>query len=80
MLRLTVIEGKDEPETFASREASVDVGTAPDNEVQLTDPFVSRHHGNLSFRAGSWRYRDLGSSNGSASGRVRSDPPQGAWS
>jgi len=66
MLRLTVIEGKDRPQIFVSREASVDVGTAPDNEVQLTDPFVSRHHGNLSFRTGSWRYRDLGSSNGSA--------------
>jgi signal transduction histidine kinase len=66
MLRLTVKEGKEKGEVFVSREASVGLGTAMDNGVQLTDPFVSRHHGKLALDAGRWTYQDLGSSNGSA--------------
>jgi signal transduction histidine kinase len=70
MLRLTVLEGKDKSEIFVSREAPVSIGTASDNEVRLTDPFVSRHHGRLSSTNGRWFYRDLGSSNGSVMERA----------
>jgi signal transduction histidine kinase len=66
MLRVTVLEGREKGEVFVSREASVGIGTAVDNEVQLSDSFVSRHHGKLVLDAGRWTYQDLGSSNGSA--------------
>jgi signal transduction histidine kinase len=55
---------------FPSSEASVGVGTAADNEVQLSDPFVSRHHGRFFRTASGWMYRDLGSTNGSAIDRA----------
>ncbi len=70
MLRLTVLEGREKGAVFASREASVGIGTATDNEVRLTDAFVSRHHGKLVLEADRWTYQDLGSSNGSVVDRL----------
>ncbi len=66
MLRLTVVEGKDAGEVFISGAEQITLGAAADNDVCLTDPYVSRHHGRLSKIGGRWTYRDLGSTNGSA--------------
>jgi signal transduction histidine kinase len=66
MLRLSIVQGMDEGQVYVSTQTSAGIGTAPDNEVQLSDPFASRHHGRLTSAAGRWIYRDLGSTNGSA--------------
>lgn len=65
MLRLTVSEGMETGKTFVLSETSIGLGSAPDNEVQLGDAFVSRHHGRLSRVGNRWLYQDLGSTNGS---------------
>jgi signal transduction histidine kinase len=65
MLRLYVLQGVDQGKVYVTRQTAVGIGTAPENEVQFSDPFVSRHHGRLTFAAGRWMYRDLGSTNGS---------------
>lgn len=44
---------------------AVRVGRAPDNDIVLDDGGVSRVHGRLAPRLGTWIYQDLASSNGS---------------
>jgi signal transduction histidine kinase len=65
MLRLTVVEGAEAGRAYPSSATSAGIGSAADNEVQLDDQFVSRHHGRLLRVADGWVYRDLGSTNGS---------------
>lgn len=58
------------------------IGRAPDCDVQLDHPSVSRAHAELSHDGKSWRLRDLDSKNGSfADGLVtRDDPlPPACW-
>lgn len=65
MLRLTVVEGAEAGRAYPSSATSVGIGSAADNEVQLDDHFISRHHGRILWVADGWVYRDLGSTNGS---------------
>ena len=65
MLRLTVVEGAEAGRAYPSSATSVGIGNAADNEVQLDDHFISRHHGRILWVADGWVYRDLGSTNGS---------------
>ena len=44
---------------------AVRLGRAPDNDIVLDDGGVSRVHGRLAPRLGTWIFQDLGSSNGS---------------
>jgi DNA-binding NtrC family response regulator len=44
--------------------AGLSVGKDPDNDVVLTDRFVSAHHLRVERRGGRWWLRDLGSTNG----------------
>ena len=49
------------------------IGRAPDNEIQLDNPVLSRHHLEILRRGSRWRVRDLGSQNGfHLNGRARS--------
>jgi len=66
MLRLTVLEGPDKGKIAKCREQALLVGSAPDNNLQLSDPYVSHRHGQIILAGGRWTYRDLGSTNGSA--------------
>lgn len=45
--------------------AAVRLGRGPDNDIVLDDAGVSRVHGRLAPRMGTWIFQDLGSSNGS---------------
>lgn len=65
MLRLHVLAGADKGQVYVCPEGAVGIGLAPENEVVLSDPFVSRRHGQIALADGNWRYRDLGSTNGS---------------
>jgi len=46
--------------SFEDRD-SITVGRAPDNDVILADPYVSRSHAYLKFEKGSWRLISLSS-------------------
>lgn len=66
MLRVTVLTGGDEKRVLTFGQGPVGLGTAPDNQVAVTDRFASRHHGQFTGAGGRWLYRDLGSRNGSS--------------
>jgi signal transduction histidine kinase len=66
VLRLTALEGPDSSAVYALEQETIGVGTAADNEVHLTDRFVSRYHGRFTAAGIAWHYADLGSKNGSA--------------
>jgi FHA domain-containing protein len=65
-LRLVVDLGDGATREFILRRHSTTVGRAPDNDVVLPRPDVSRHHARLDFRDDAWRVVDLGSTNGTA--------------
>jgi signal transduction histidine kinase len=82
MLQLTVTEGPDAGKAFNCSGDSATLGSAPDNDLSLSDPFVSRRHGRLSCAGGRWTYEDLDSTNGSAIHRqeTRTQVPRGGAS
>jgi DNA-binding NtrC family response regulator len=68
--RLRVREGERERVVQLSGDA-LTVGKDPANDLVLDDPFVSSRHLRLERRAGRWRVRDLGSTNGTSIAGVR---------
>jgi hypothetical protein len=43
-----------------NRDAQITIGRAPDQDVEISDPYVSRNHANLECRDGQWRLVSLG--------------------
>src|SRR5207253_2008271 len=70
-LEATVTEGPDAGKHAVARSETLTVGTARDNDLQLTDETVSRYHLELSGSAEGIRLRDPGSTNGTWVGAVR---------
>ncbi len=60
-------------ETFTEKRffRPVSIGREPNNDVELPDERVSRHHAILWAEDGSWRVRDLDSANGTFIGHTR---------
>jgi len=69
-IRVVVIDGPDRGAVHDASGVKVAIGTAPDNEVVLTDPTVSHYHVELSSGDG-LTLRDLGSRNGTFVNDVR---------
>lgn len=59
-------EGSASPVAVAGGDVHVvRIGRAPDNDVVLDDPMVSRHHAEIArLPSGRWQLRDIGSGNG----------------
>jgi FhaA, N-terminal domain/FHA domain len=70
-LGLTVREPGGAARHLRPQAGGLRIGRAPDNDLVLHDGRVSRHHGQLTARGGTWVYRDLGSTNGSFLNGVR---------
>ena len=70
-LRIRVREGADKGKVHASSLPVVRVGTAPDNDLVLTDETVSRHHAEIVLGDAGLTLRDLGSTNGSFVGGIQ---------
>jgi len=49
----------------------VSIGREPNNDIELPDERVSRHHAVIWAEAGTWRVRDLDSGNGTFIGHTR---------
>jgi len=71
MVRLRVVDGPDEGKVVEAPSGVVSLGSAADNDLRLSDSFVSRHHGRLMLAGHVWRYEDRGSTNGSVIERGR---------
>ncbi|MEL7371214.1 MAG: sigma 54-interacting transcriptional regulator [Myxococcota bacterium] len=69
-LRLEVIDGPDKGRFYEANEQTVTIGTAPGNDLVLTDATVSRHHLELSLIADRVMVVDHGSTNGTQAGTV----------
>lgn len=62
--RLTVLTGPDAGRRLETEADLIRLGQAPDNDLAVRDPAVSRHHAELSKDAGQFRLADVGSTNG----------------
>jgi DNA-binding NtrC family response regulator len=69
--QLKVVRGPDKGKLFAAASSEVSVGTHEKNDLQLTDPAVSRSHFTVEARPDGFRLRDLGSTNGTFVSGVR---------
>lgn len=67
-LRLEVVEGPDQGSVFVAESDEVSIGTAPGNDLVLSDETVSRYHVELVRQSGGVLVRDHGSTNGTALG------------
>src|SRR5262245_43719969 len=63
-LRLRVLDGPDRGAVAEDVSGELSCGTAPGNQLVLTDPAVSRHHFVLAVTARGAHLRDVGSTNG----------------
>lgn len=75
-IRLTVSSGPDSGKETTSSAAKLTLGTAPGNDLVLSDSTVSRFHAELLRAPTGLRIRDLGSTNGT---RVDHVPVTEAW-
>jgi hypothetical protein len=76
-MRLIFTSGSREGQPVALDDARLTIGRDDDNDVQLTDEKVSRHHAEISREnGGSAVLRDLGSRNGTFVDEVRLDEPR----
>ncbi len=70
-VRLGVVDGPDRGLRFTLSQGSAKIGTAPLNDVRLTDPTVSRLHAEISVQRSGVTVRDAGSTNGTFVNGVR---------
>ncbi|WP_309894900.1 sigma 54-interacting transcriptional regulator [Archangium sp.] len=68
---LEVTTGPDAGTQVSSSAEKLTIGSAPGNDLVLTDPTVSRFHAELVRERGGYRLRDLGSTNGTQVDQVR---------
>jgi DNA-binding NtrC family response regulator len=68
---LQVSAGPDSGTEVSSSAEKLTVGSAPGNDLVLTDPTVSRFHAELVRERGGYRVKDLGSTNGTRVDHVR---------
>ncbi|MBI4815877.1 MAG: sigma 54-dependent Fis family transcriptional regulator [Deltaproteobacteria bacterium] len=69
-IRLEVTEGPDRGLSYVARTETTSIGTNKDNDVVLTDETVSGYHLELKHLGEKVSIHDLGSTNGTAIGRV----------
>src|SRR5262245_23975684 len=68
VLKLKVLSGPDAPLEHVAQAETVTIGTAPGNDLLLSDETVSRYHAELTIQGDRVLVKDLGSRNGTALG------------
>jgi transcriptional regulator with AAA-type ATPase domain len=69
--RLRVLSGPDAPRAVESSTADITIGTGPDQGLQLTDEYVSRHHCVVRATENGLVCEDLDSTNGTFAAGIR---------
>src|SRR5688500_219643 len=62
--RVEVVSGPNRGQVGAADDTELSIGTAPGNQLVVTDPTVSRHHAVISATGSGFQLRDLESTNG----------------
>jgi DNA-binding NtrC family response regulator len=68
LFEVSVVEGPDRGKRAVSRGDELTIGTSPGNDLELTDPGVSRHHCAIRTTERGLELRDLASTNGTLLG------------
>lgn len=68
---IRVVDGPDSGASLEGERPLIRVGSAPDNDLVLNDPAVSRHHLELQRQQGKFLVVDLGSTNGTYVGALQ---------
>jgi len=63
-IKVEVVSGPDQGKSFVADGGELSIGTADGNDLQLTDPAVSRHHCVVTVVPRGYQLADLGSTNG----------------
>ena len=69
-VRVSVVRGPDQGKVFTAPSDTVAIGTAPANDLVLSDATVSRYHLELRHAGDRIVAQDLGSTNGTVAGKV----------
>jgi DNA-binding NtrC family response regulator len=69
-IRVEVVAGADLGKSAIAEIGELSIGTSPGNDLQLTDPAVSRHHCAIAVVARGYQLSDLGSTNGTFVGGI----------
>jgi hypothetical protein len=64
LLRLHVVEGPQAGKQLEKKGLALRVGRTTKSPFYLKDPAISEQHAEVAWQEGSWRLRDLGSTNG----------------
>jgi pSer/pThr/pTyr-binding forkhead associated (FHA) protein len=64
------------PDRKFDLKGKMNIGRAPDNQIVLTDPTVSRHHAWIREQEGSFLVFDIGSANGTFVNDERVEAPR----
>jgi len=65
-----VVSGVDQGQRFTAAGGEIAIGTSAGNDLQLTDPAVSRHHCAIAVAPRGYLLADLGSTNGTSVGGI----------
>ena len=68
--------GRSRPGMVFDLTADSTIGASPDNQVTVSDPFISGHHARLRYDGSAWWLEDLGSRNGTVLNGSRVPPYQ----
>jgi two-component system response regulator GlrR len=69
-IQVAVIAGVDQGKAVVAEGGEISIGTSAGNDLQLTDPAVSRHHCALAVGPKGFTLSDLGSTNGTTVGGI----------
>src|SRR5262245_64861836 len=69
-ISVTVTSGPDRGKSLVNSGTTMSIGSAPGNDLVLTDPTVSRYHLELERRADRILVTDMGSTNGTLIGPI----------
>jgi pSer/pThr/pTyr-binding forkhead associated (FHA) protein len=64
MIKIYVVDGTEEIQSFEFRKDTIHIGRSSDNDIKMRDEYVSRRHLKVFKRGGKYFLQDLSSSNG----------------
>jgi pSer/pThr/pTyr-binding forkhead associated (FHA) protein len=74
-VELLVTEGPDKGKRYPVGKSNIKIGRREDQDLRLSDEYVSREHAQLSLQGGTWRLKNISSRGTTVNGETASDTP-----